>query len=203
MAQLLKTKLSVPVLPPRFPNITSCPFQQPKFLFISEKKKKKKKKKKKNLCNKKNAVKLPKIIKSVLKSLTLRMPRKTQENVICLCYVVLRHLLFIKLFEHAVCIYANNMDPDQTAPKGAVWYGSTLFATMTFKVTSRRQRGLQFAVFGILRVKKDQFQLCTTGPLTQSDNLSQRSWTHFPNYEVCHVKTIIDQYAKTQSSLCM
>ena len=29
------------------------------------------------------------------------------------------------------------MDPDQTAPKGAVWSGSTLFAKMTFDMKSR------------------------------------------------------------------
>ena len=27
-------------------------------------------------------------------------------------------------------IFANSVDPDQTAPKGAVWSGSTLFACM-------------------------------------------------------------------------
>ena len=30
-------------------------------------------------------------------------------------------------------------DPDQTAPRGAVWSGFTLFAKMTFKITSRWQ----------------------------------------------------------------
>ena len=37
------------------------------------------------------------------------------------------------------CIQANSVDPDQTAPKEAVWSGSTLFAKMTFKITSRWQ----------------------------------------------------------------
>ena len=44
-----------------------------------------------------------------------------------------------KLLKAIFCIQANSVDPDQTAPKGAVWSGSTLFATMTFKVTGRRQ----------------------------------------------------------------
>ena len=30
------------------------------------------------------------------------------------------------------CIQANSVDPDQTAPKGAVWSGSTLFAKNDF-----------------------------------------------------------------------
>ena len=33
--------------------------------------------------------------------------------------------------------YANNVDPDQTAPEGAVWSGSTLFAIpLIFKETA-------------------------------------------------------------------
>ena len=38
-----------------------------------------------------------------------------------------------KLLKAIFCIPANSVDPDQTAPKGAVWSGSTLFAEMTFK----------------------------------------------------------------------
>ena len=44
-----------------------------------------------------------------------------------------------KLFKPILCIQANSVDPDQTAPVGAVCSGSTLFAKMTFKITSRRQ----------------------------------------------------------------
>ena len=42
--------------------------------------------------------------------------------------------IFLQTFQNQFCIQANSMDPDQT---GAVWSGSTLFAQMTFKMTSR------------------------------------------------------------------
>ena len=45
--------------------------------------------------------------------------------------------MFLQTFQTYVCIQTNIVDPDQTAPKGAVWSGSTLFAEMTFKITSR------------------------------------------------------------------
>ena len=41
------------------------------------------------------------------------------------------------------------MDPDQTAPKGAVWSGSTLFAGITFKFTSRWQSRRQLLWYGL------------------------------------------------------
>ena len=44
--------------------------------------------------------------------------------------------IFLKTLQIYFCIQANSVDPDQTAPKGAVWPGSTLFAEMTFKVTA-------------------------------------------------------------------
>ena len=58
--------------------------------------------------------------------LAFEAPRKTaSENVACLC-----HLLNILAdFSTYFCIQANSVDPDQT--------GSTLFAKMTFKITSR------------------------------------------------------------------
>ena len=34
-------------------------------------------------------------------------------------------------FQTYFCIQANSVDPDQTAPSGAVWSGSTLFWKMT------------------------------------------------------------------------
>ena len=43
--------------------------------------------------------------------------------------------IFMQTFQTYFCIHANSVDPDQTAPRGAVWSGSTLFAEMTFKVT--------------------------------------------------------------------
>ena len=47
--------------------------------------------------------------------------------------------IFLQTYQTYFCIQANSVDPDQTAPKGAVWSGSTLLAEMTFKVTGRRQ----------------------------------------------------------------
>ena len=43
-------------------------------------------------------------------------------------YVVCR--IFLQTFQTYFCIQANSADPDQTAPLGAVWSGSTLFACM-------------------------------------------------------------------------
>ena len=43
--------------------------------------------------------------------------------------------IFLQTFQTYFCIQANSMDPDQTAPRGAVWSGSTLLAKMTFKIT--------------------------------------------------------------------
>ena len=47
--------------------------------------------------------------------------------------------IFLQTFQTYFCIQANSVDPDQTASKGAIWSGSTLFAKMIFKITSRRQ----------------------------------------------------------------
>ena len=47
--------------------------------------------------------------------------------------------IFLQTFQTYFCIQENSVDPDQTAPKGAVWSGATLFAEMTFKVIGRRQ----------------------------------------------------------------
>ena len=76
--------------------------------------------------------------------LTLKTPRKpVSENFVCLCRLLNILANFSKLF----CILAKSVDPDQIAPLGAVWSGSTLFgaiwsgstlfAKMTFKITSR------------------------------------------------------------------
>ena len=47
--------------------------------------------------------------------------------------------IFLQTFQTYFCMQANAVDPDQIAPKGAVWSESTLFAEMTFKITSRWQ----------------------------------------------------------------
>ena len=61
--------------------------------------------------------------------------------------------IFLQSFQTSFCMQANSVDPDQTAPKGAVWSGSTLLAEKTFKFTSRWQGRLTIVVFGSLRVK--------------------------------------------------
>ena len=41
--------------------------------------------------------------------------------------------IFLQTFQTYFCIQANGVDSDQTAPKGAVWSGATLFAEMILK----------------------------------------------------------------------
>ena len=76
--------------------------------------------------------------------ITHKTPRKSaSENVICLC-----RLLSIANFSNLFCIQANSVDPDQTAPLGTVWSGSTLFAKNDFRWQGRRQ--LWLALYGII-----------------------------------------------------
>ena len=63
--------------------------------------------------------------------------------------------IFLQTFQTYFCIQANSVDPDQTAPKGAVWSGSTLFAKMTFKITSRWQSRRQLLWPALWRVKSE------------------------------------------------
>ena len=46
--------------------------------------------------------------------------------------------IFLQTFQTYFCIQANSVDPDQTAPRGAVWSGCTLFAKMTFKLNHKQ-----------------------------------------------------------------
>ena len=41
--------------------------------------------------------------------------------------------IFLQTFQTYFCIQANSVDSDQTAPRGAVWSGSTLFAKRLLK----------------------------------------------------------------------
>ena len=59
--------------------------------------------------------------------------------------------IFLQTFQTYFCILANRVDPVQTAPR--VWSGSTQFAKMTFKITSRWQGRRPFFVIGSLGVK--------------------------------------------------
>ena len=66
----------------------------------------------------------------------VKTPRKpAAENVVCIC----RLLNILANFSNLFFAYRQSVDPDQTAPKGTVWSGSTLFAEMTFKFISRWQ----------------------------------------------------------------
>ena len=62
---------------------------------------------------------------------------KCQENLHLKMSVYVFCWIFLQTFQTYCCIPENSVDPDQTAPRGAVWSGSTLFAKMTFKITSR------------------------------------------------------------------
>ena len=62
--------------------------------------------------------------------------------------------VFLQTFQTYFCIQANSVDPDQTAPLGAVWSGSTLFAKMTFKITIKQKtKQMTIVVIGAFRVK--------------------------------------------------
>ena len=63
--------------------------------------------------------------------------------------------IFLQTFQIYFCVQANSLDPDQTAPWGAVWSGSTMFAKIIFKITSRWQSRWQL-VIGSLRVKRQK-----------------------------------------------
>ena len=54
--------------------------------------------------------------------------------------------IFLQTFQTYFCIQANSVDPDQTAPRGAVWSGSTLWHKQMTKQTT-------IVVIGSLRVK--------------------------------------------------
>ena len=61
--------------------------------------------------------------------------------------------IFLQTFQTYFCIQANSVDTDQTAPKGAVWSGSTLFAKMTFKNHKQMTKQTTIVVTGAIRVK--------------------------------------------------
>ena len=84
-----------------------------------------------------------------------------------------------KLFKPIFCIQANSVDPDQTAPKGAVWSGSTLFAKMTFKITSRWQSRLQLLWLAVWR-------------LTSMLSVVKEQWF---NFHVCQISTISSEFS--------
>ena len=64
---------------------------------------------------------------------------KCKENLLYMSFVYVVCWIFLQTFQTYFCIKANIVHPDQTAPRAAVWSRSTLFAKMTFKITSRWQ----------------------------------------------------------------
>ena len=50
------------------------------------------------------------------------------RNSTILLKIWLLAVLLLNFVHHKLTWYANSADPDQTAPEGAVWSGSTLFA---------------------------------------------------------------------------
>ena len=80
--------------------------------------------------------------------------------------------IFLQTFQIYFCIQANSLDQDQTAPSGAVWSGSTLFAEMNFKITSRWQNRRQLLFKGLkilwLSSTKNDLSDNILGPVVQS-----------------------------------
>ena len=58
--------------------------------------------------------------------------------------------IFLQTFQTYFCIQANSVDPDRTAPRGAVWSGSTLFAKVT--LNHKQMTKQTTVVIGSLRV---------------------------------------------------
>ena len=61
--------------------------------------------------------------------------------------------IFLQTFQTYFSIQANCVDPDQAAPRGAVWSGSTLFPKMTFKNHKQMTKQTTIVVIGSLRIK--------------------------------------------------
>ena len=87
--------------------------------------------------------------------LTLKMPRKYSTDIYVVCWI------FLQTYQTCFCIHANSVDPDQTAPRGAVWSRSTLFAKITFKITSRWQSRRQLLWLAVKGLKWEQVHLTT------------------------------------------
>ena len=67
--------------------------------------------------------------------------------------------IFLQTFQTYFCLHANSVNPDQTAPEGAVWSGSTLFAEMTFKNHKQMTKQTTIVVIGSLRVSSNRLIL--------------------------------------------
>ena len=81
-------------------------------------------------------------------------PLKHQENLhlkMSSVYVVC--WTFLQTFQTYFCKQANCVDPDQTAPKGAIWSGSTLVCRNDFLSNRQKTKQMKIVVTGALRVK--------------------------------------------------
>ena len=88
-------------------------------------------------------------VKRSLESLTLKAPRKKMHLKMSAAEVVC--FKYLPNITDKLSIEANSADPDQTAPIGAVWSGSTLFALGLLKHFSRREKQTPFVAIGALR----------------------------------------------------
>ena len=61
--------------------------------------------------------------------------------------------IFLQTFQTNFCIQTNKADPDQTAPREAVWSGSTLFAKKRLLKSQADDKEMTIVVIGSLRVK--------------------------------------------------
>ena len=81
--------------------------------------------------------------------LTLKKPRKpASENVICMSPAEYS----CKLFKLFFCTQTNSVDPEQTAPRGAVWSGHTVCKN-DFQNHKQTTKQMTIVVIGSLRVK--------------------------------------------------
>ena len=86
---------------------------------------------------------------------------KCQENLhlkMSSIYVVC--WIFLQIFQTSFCIQANSVDPYQTAPRGAVWSGSTQFPKKTLKNHKQMTKQTTIVVIGGLRVKAARYTSC-------------------------------------------
>ena len=64
--------------------------------------------------------------------------------------------IFLQTFQTYFCIQTYSVDPDQTAPRGAVWSGSILFAKNDFTNHKQVTKQVTIVVIGSLRVNQKQ-----------------------------------------------
>ena len=131
--------------------------------------------------------------------LTFKTPRKTaSKNVVCLC----RLLIFLQTFQICFSIQANSEDPDQTAPRGAVWSGSTLFAKNDFKNHKQMTKQTTIVVIGSLRVKASRFGTSCSSKLICKTSFACLTKLHFfPETSTSQLKVLSSNPIKTANTM--